>query len=222
MSLKYIGPSRPGKKNAVILLHGAGANRHDLAPLSQFLDGEGNYDWYFPEAPLVLNPIFNMHIWFPVDEVIGLLADPNTDSNDVADYIPPLMESARKSLDEFIENLLPSYDRIVIGGFSQGAMMSADYYLRNCQEKVEALLLFSGSSIDHKTWLKNMASVPKIPVFQSHGGQDTVLPFRFGEILHEFLQKNGFQVEFHQFSGGHELPENVLYSAQSFLKKHLG
>jgi len=222
MSLKYIGPASANKKKAVILLHGAGANRHDLAPLSNYLDPNKNFDWYFPEAPVNINPMFNMHVWFPVEEVISLLADPKTNPEDVANYLPQGIDEARLALSDFLNLILGSYESVIIGGFSQGSMMSADYFFHQASDKIKALLLFSGTSIDHSGWLKNMAAIKKIPIYQSHGREDSVLPFRFGEVLHQFLKQQAFPVEFHAFMGGHELPEEVLRSARHFLHKHLG
>jgi phospholipase/carboxylesterase len=221
MKLKFIGPESPTRDKCIVLLHGAGANRHDLAPLSQIIDPAKLFDWYFPEAPINQNPVFNMNIWFPVSEIVDMVTDPNSDISVLESYVPPLIDRARKCLDEFTLPLLSSYKEVVIGGFSQGAMMAMDFYVRNPHSKIKGLIAMSGTMADAGTWNKISDSSTKPLVFQSHGDEDTILPERFGKQLLQFLSSKNFPVEFHGFHGGHEIPDHVLKRLSEFTHKVL-
>jgi phospholipase/carboxylesterase len=221
MTLKFVGPSQPHRQTAVVMLHGAGANRHDLAPLKEILDREGSHDWYFPEAPICQSQDFNMHIWFPVADIVSMVTNPRSDLNVLESYTPPRIGEARQQLDEFLTGILSKYDRIVLGGFSQGAMMSMDYFVRNPEPKIHGIILLSGTLADKKTWEKISDDAKRPPVFQSHGSSDPVLPERFGRQLLEFLARKNFQVSFHGFEGGHDIPEGLLNPIKAFLKSSL-
>ena len=221
MTLKFVGPSDPRHKTAVVMLHGAGANRHDLAPLKDMLDTEGAFDWYFPEAPICQSQDFNMHIWFPVADIVSMLSNPRSDLNVLESYTPPRIEEARRELDYFLAGILSKYDQIVLGGFSQGAMMSMDYFVRNPDPKIKGITLLSGTLADVKTWEKISDATKRPPVFQSHGSSDPILPERFGRQLLEFLARKNFQVSFHGFDGGHEIPQGLLNPLKVFLKSAL-
>jgi phospholipase/carboxylesterase len=61
-----------------------------------------------------------------------------------------------------------------------------------------------------------------LPVFQSHGTQDDLLPYVGAERLRDALNKSGLIVEWHSFRGGHEIPESVLRTLSVFLRTVLG
>ena len=219
MGLKFVGPESPTKKKCIILLHGAGANRHDLAPLKSILDSKAQYDWYFPEAPINQNPVFNMNIWFPVSEIVDLVTNPRSDISVLESYVPPLIDRARVYLDDFVLPLLDSYEDILIGGFSQGAMMALDFFVRNPRPNIKGLVAMSGTLADVGTWNKIPDAAPRPPVFQSHGDDDPILPERFGKQLLQFLSSKNFPVEFHGFHGGHEIPDYVLKSLSEYIPR---
>lgn len=221
MPLKFVGPSKPSKKSAVILLHGAGANRHDLGPLRDMLDRDSSYDWFFPEAPICQSQEYNMHIWFPVGEIVALLSSPKSDLSVMSVYTPPRIQEARIALDEFLIRVLADYEQVVLGGFSQGAMMSMDYFVRHPDPRIKGLIVLSGTLADLRTWELISDDAYRAPVFQSHGAQDTVLAERFGKQLLEFLGRKQFQVSYHGFEGGHEIPEHLLRPMQLFLRSNL-
>jgi phospholipase/carboxylesterase len=221
MTLKFVGPSKPTKKSAVILLHGAGANRHDLAPLRDMLDRDLSYDWFFPEAPICQSPEYNMHIWFPVGEIVSMLSSPRTDLSAMSSHTPPRIAEARDALDGFLKGVLADYEQVVLGGFSQGAMMSMDYFVRHPDRKIKGVILLSGTLADLRTWELISDEAYRAPVFQSHGSEDTVLAERFGKQLLEFLGRKQFPVSYHGFEGGHEIPDHLFKPLQAFIKSSL-
>ena len=64
--------------------------------------------------------------------------------------------------------------------------------------------------------------IPKrkgLPVFQSHGTLDDILPHIGAEHLRDALIQSGLAVEWQSFRGGHEIPEPVLQRLSGFITK---
>ncbi|HYQ40313.1 MAG TPA: hypothetical protein VER11_00045, partial [Polyangiaceae bacterium] len=100
-------------------------------------------------------------------------------------------------------------EQTVIGGFSQGAMLATDTVLRTSRP-FAGLAVLSGTLISHDEWLPLMAARRGLPVLQSHGRADPVLPFELAERLRNELDSAGLPVEFIPFNGGHGIPSGVL------------
>ena len=102
-------PAAGEPEGALVLFHGRGADEHDLLPLLDVLDPERRLVGVTPRGPLTLPP-GGAH-WYAVRE-IGY-PDPAT-------FLPTYAlaaELARRA------RLVPP-ERIVLGGFSQGAVMT--------------------------------------------------------------------------------------------------
>ena len=70
-------------------------------------------------------------------------------------------------------------------------------------------------------WLPLMPNRKGLPVFQSHGSDDAVLPYFYAEQLRDFLTEAGVPVDWIGFSGGHEISEEILERLGSFCKQVL-
>lgn len=195
----------------VILLHGFGADASDLAPLADFLDPEGEWTFVFPEAPLEvpIGPMWTGRAWFPIsqrDLEVGV---------DFTQIRPPGLDPSQKLVHELIFHLNPK--TLVLGGFSQGAMVATDVAMHNSND-VHGLILYSGVLLDEGNWTTRAKELTGKPVLQSHGHQDTVLPFAAGQRLAELLKSAGAQSSFLAFGGAHEIPLPVLQKTKDFLK----
>jgi phospholipase/carboxylesterase len=109
----------------------------------------------------------------------------------------------------------------VLGGFSQGAMLSLDVALHS-SHALAGLLLMSGTHIAAQEWASRYERRRGLPIFMSHGRNDDLLPFFVAERLHDELVSEGLPVEWHSFSGGHGIPREVLERAGAFLRRVLG
>jgi phospholipase/carboxylesterase len=117
--------------------------------------------------------------------------------------------------------LKPPPGKIVLGGFSQGAMLSLDVALRS-SHALSGLVLMSGTHIAAGEWEACFDRRKGLPVFMSHGMSDELLPFSVSERLGEVLRAHGMQVEWVPFRGGHGIPANVTAAAGAFLRRVLG
>lgn len=110
-------------------------------------------------------------------------------------------------------------DRVVLAGFSQGAMTAMDLALA-VEGTVAGVAMLSGTPIVIEEWAKELGERPKgLPVFVSHGQNDPVLPFVASTWLKDLLTNNGAVVDYHPHSGGHDLGNGTLPKLVEFLSR---
>jgi phospholipase/carboxylesterase len=137
---------------------------------------------------------------------------------DFADVCPPGLVEAETRLKTFIKTLRIKSEDLILGGFSQGAMMTCQIAL-TLPDDIAAMLLFSGNCINFQVWSENAARHRKLPFIQSHGKEDPILGFKHAERLYEMLKSAGLKGEFIPFKGFHEIPLPVIREAAKFLDK---
>ena len=214
-----------GNGAAIILLHGFGAPGDDLVPLADAMRAPAGTRWIFPEGPLSLNMSFgDSRAWWMID-MARLEADRAAGrTRDLSAEVPRGFPQAREVLETFLTTLprvMPiDYKRTLIGGFSQGAMLSCDLVMRSAVP-FAGLIQLSGSLLAKQDWRPSVGKRAGLPVFQSHGIQDPILPYVMAERLRDELTHAGLSVEWHSFRGGHEIPEAVLRQLSSFVTKVL-
>ncbi|MBL8021453.1 MAG: esterase [Leptospirales bacterium] len=204
----------------IVLCHGFGANAFDLAPLSAHVKARPNTTWIFPQAPLefAIGPGMSGRAWFPLvaEELARLVASGQKVT--YSQVVPPGLASAREKLEGLIEALPFPRERISIGGFSQGAMMATDLFLRST-ELFAGLIILSGTLICENDWKTLAAAKAGFQFFQSHGMYDPVLPFENAKRLEGLLREAGLSGEFVSFQGAHEIPEGVLKRMANYLMR---
>lgn len=210
-----------GNGPVVILLHGFGAPGDDLVPLADWIAAPTGTRFLFPEAPLSLSMGFgDSRAWWLID-MARLEADRAAGRvRDLSQEVPRGLPQAREALEGFLAALpraMPiDFTHTVIGGFSQGAMLTCDLVMRTAQP-IAGLIQLSGTLLAKQDWRPTLAKRAGLPVFQSHGVADSVLPYVMAERLRDELTKAGLAVEWHNFRGGHEIPEMVLRRLGIFL-----
>lgn len=203
----------------VVLLHGYGANAEDLYPLHKMINVPPGTSWYFPQGPLELGNIGNMksRAWFPLGVADSILQAVETGNwSKVATLNPKGLDSARELLIHFIDNLKIPYSKIILGGFSQGAMLALDTFL-NLEEKPLGLVILSGTVLKENKWKELAVKKSGFPYIQSHGMVDDLLPFAGAKRLESILNIAGMKGEFIPFPGGHEIPDVVLKKVSQYI-----
>jgi phospholipase/carboxylesterase len=203
---------------AVVLCHGFGASGTDLVPLAHELLARvpalsNNVRFIFPAAPLGFGG--EARAWWPINFEAALAARAAGPQGQAAMRVrvPEGLLQSRRQLAACVEAVgqtsgLPM-GRLVLGGFSQGAMVSTDLTLRQ-DEAPAALVILSGGLIAETEWRARAGRRKGLAVLQSHGRQDPILPFPDAQALHELLQEAGLSVDFLPFDGGHTIPEEAL------------
>ena len=219
-----------GNGPVVVLLHGFGAPGTDLVGLADDLGGPKATRFVFPEAPetadVGMPPPYEGRAWWQIDMLKLQLAVMGRNWEALAEHVPEGLVGARETLDAFLTALearLALADTpLVLGGFSQGAMLTCDVALHS-ERSLAGLLLFSGSIIARDDWLERFERQSPRPVFQSHGRQDPILPFPLAEQLHRHFVARGWQAPLRSeshwvpFDGGHGIGREALRGAQAFL-----
>jgi phospholipase/carboxylesterase len=120
-------------------------------------------------------------------------------------------------LEELVRELSVPKDKLVLGGFSQGAMLALDVALHTPRQ-LAGLILLSTTYLNRDVWLPLMAARIDVPVLQTHGTEDPLLPFEIAVELREALKAAGSKLEWVEFRGGHELPQTVLDAMTRFIR----
>jgi phospholipase/carboxylesterase len=215
-----------GDGPVVMLLHGFGAPGDDLVPLADVIQASRGTRWLFPEAPLSLKMEFgDSRAWWIID-FARIQADRSAGRiRDLSVEIPQGLVLARERMLTFLKELprqFPiDYKKTVIGGFSQGAMLTCDAVLHT-DYPFAGLVQLSGNLLAREVWSPLLGTRKGLPVFQSHGMQDDILPHVGAERLRDALNQAGLLIEWHSFRGGHEIPEAVLRRLSPFITKALG
>ena len=214
-----------GNGPLVILLHGFGAPGNDLVPLADVLDAPSGTRFVFPEGPLTLSfGPRDARAWWLID-MARIAADQAAGRiRDLSNEIPKGLAPARETMLAFLKEVERLFDadsrKTVLGGFSQGAMLTCDVMLRTTQPYA-GLIQLSGTLLAAQEWIPLLQKRKALPVFQSHGVEDELLPYVGAERLRDTLSRSGLTVEWHSFRGGHEIPELVLKRLGVFLRKVL-
>ncbi|MEM9864257.1 MAG: hypothetical protein AAF938_21840 [Myxococcota bacterium] len=184
---------------ALILLHGYGARGDDLRPLAERLvSALPGTRVVLPAAPV---PMGRGRRWFP-RRAEGASGEELEYA--VAAVRQLLSDVAREGANE-----------LWLGGFSQGAMLTAEL-VRRGQTGLRGVLVLSGATFPHWPADLHALSVPNALV--AHGRSDAILPFAEGERLRAFFTRGGAHMQFVPFDGGHTIPGPVVDAMVSFVR----
>ena len=175
-------PAAAEPHGLLVLFHGRGADERDLFPLLDLLDPDRRLLGVTPRGPLRLPP-GGAH-WYAVQE-IGY-PDPATFSPTytlVSEWLDGLRE----------ESGVVETDRIVLGGFSQGAVLTYALGLGKDRPRPAALVALSGF-VPTVPGLELDLDPPLPRVAIGHGGLDPVISVEWGRRARALLEEAGADV----------------------------
>lgn len=225
LAARVLEPEEPASSLLnVVLCHGFGAPGDDLVGLGPELvrlqpELAGKLRFVFPEAPISLAQLgmpFG-RAWWELD-IESLMGSRNWDRFHSEE--PEGLGRARRLLRAALEQLMAStgvgWSKTVLGGFSQGAMLATDLSFA-LEEAPAGLAILSGTVIHRENWVRKAPTRAGLPVFQSHGRQDPILPYRGAEELQALLKTAGLDLHFEPFHGPHAIPSEVLDGLAAWL-----
>lgn len=198
----------------VVCMHGYGADMRDLAGLAMELDLKGPARWVFPNGPMALP--WGGRAWFPIAEERLAAYENGGGAFDLSGLRPEGLDAARDAVLGLVAALEVPWDRVVVGGFSQGAMLAVELALAAPASPKGAFLL-SGNLVDGEATKARAAARAGLPFFQSHGTHDPILGFAGAKALNESLAAAGWKGTFVEFAGQHAIPREALDGLGAFL-----
>ncbi len=184
----------------VLMLHGRGADMHDLADLAGVLADAGTVRFVFANAPRPFEAYPGMSFgwtWF--------------------DGWPPEHESVKASREillGFIGEITQRYktSKLILAGFSQGAMMSLDVGLRS---DVAGIIAMSGGLYE-----VDLPELKKgLPVLIAHGLYDDVVPVHYARRARHLLEEAGLDVEYYEYPMQHNVAQEEIDVVRKFIAR---
>lgn len=224
---KVTGSDKP--KGVIILCHGFGAGGDDLVSIAdEMVKADGGFKHFvflFPEAPIDMSDEagFDSRAWWmiDVDEIqrLGEASEFDELKSASPDGLPACNQMICEVIDFAKDQFEVPLSKIVIGGFSQGAMVTTDVAL-SLDEPVGGLIVWSGTMICESKW-QALAGDQVFPIYQSHGTLDPILPFDVAVDLCTMFSEAGHQIEFTEFDGPHTISISALKGAMKMVRKAL-
>jgi phospholipase/carboxylesterase len=194
----------------LVLTHGRGADEHDLLPLADMLDPGRRLAAVLPRGPLRLPP-GGAH-WYAVHE-IGR-PDPGT--------FLPTFAAFSGWLDATAAAREITADRIVLAGFSQGAVMSYALGLAEERPRPAGIIALSGFVPSVPGFELGLQGRAGLPVAIGHGTHDPVIGVEFGRRARALLEAAGADVRYRESPMAHSIDPEYLSELQGWLEDVLG
>ena len=189
-----------------MLLHGRGTDEFDLLPLLEALDPERRLVGLTPRAPLSLPP-GGAH-WYLVRQV-GY-PDPDT-------FYASLRELSAW-LDSLPGELDVPWDRIVLGGFSMGAVMSYATGLGPGRPTPAGIMALSGFIPTVEGFELELERARGLPIAIAHGTTDPVISVEFGRDARRRLEDAGADVTYWESPLPHTIDPAILPDLRRWLE----
>jgi phospholipase/carboxylesterase len=187
---------------SIIWLHGLGADGNDFVPVIPELNLPENLPvrFVFPNAPMqpvTINNGYIMRSWY---DIVMMDINKHADEKGIAEsaqHIWRLIEREEQSG-------VPT-ERIMLAGFSQGAVMALTTGL-TYPKKLAGILALSGYlPYSEQIMAKASPANKTTPIFLGHGTQDTVVPYFLGQAAHEALTQHQYNVAWYSYPMGHSV-----------------
>lgn len=196
-------------KNAIIFLHGYGANSNDLIGIANvWIDSLPNTIFLSPNAPFECGFAENAYQWFELTSI-----SPQS--------IGEGLEKAGPFLNEYIDHVSKTYKvnekNIFFVGFSQGTMMGL-YHLCKRKNQCAGLLGYSGLLFENENFNSEIKS--RFPIKLYHGKKDELINYQNSVEASKKLKDMGFEIDFNLSEElGHGIDDEGIKMGLDFIKK---
>jgi phospholipase/carboxylesterase len=212
LPLQYVTKTPSGRPDSaamplVIVMHGRGADANDLADIAPMIDGPPGYRFVFPNAPKRWEAAPGMTFGFTWFD--GLPPDPKS------------LASARQRLNTFVDAALQHFPtpagKLVLCGFSQGAVLALDVGLR--RDDLAGIVAMSGA-LDERD-LPDLSTRKNQRVLIVHGTSDEMINVNMARRARRVLEQSGLDPEYHEFPMGHQVTTESMAVVSDFIRKCL-
>jgi phospholipase/carboxylesterase len=195
-----VRPAAGEPEGALVLFHGRGTDENDLHPLLDALDPERRLLGVTPRGPLLLPP--GGHHWYVIRE-LGF-PDPET------------FLGSYERASAWLDGLDVPPERTVIGGFSQGAVMSYALGLGAARPRPPGVLALSGFVPTVEGFTLDLER-PLPPIAIGHGTYDPVIGVDWSRRAKEQLEAAGADVLYREYPLPHTIDPGFLGELQHWV-----
>ena len=207
-NLNYIVKEIANAKNLIILIHGYGSNEKDLF---SFANRFSQTTVVCVRGPITKST--NAYSWYDIEF--------KSDGNHVRNLNQAL--NSETMLFQFISAIENRYkpDKTIVGGFSQGAIMSAQIALSR-PEAIDGIICISGMLLSEKTKpnSEHKEQYKKLKAFYGHGTEDQVLTIDKGRKCSAELTKSGIELTHKEYSIKHQISPQELKDIELWYKSN--
>jgi phospholipase/carboxylesterase len=199
-------PRTAGPARTLVVLHGYGADEHDLLPLGHELDPR--FRIVSLQGPIALGG--PMRAWFNLSQ----------DARGRISFDPEEARDALRSVLAAVEEIAAESPKPFLLGFSQGAGVALGVALLR-PELTAGVLSLSG--VVRALEEQDHAPPEKLrghPVFAAHGTDDPLIPILLGRKLRDELTALGLDVEWHEYLMPHMVSPEEIEDAKRWLKRY--
>ena len=199
----HLRPAAGEPRGALVLLHGRGTDEHDLAPLLDLLDPRRRLVGLTPGGPLFLPP--GGRHWYVVPRV-GY-PDPDT-----------FFASYELLAREVPELTGVPWERTIVGGFSQGTVMSYALGLGAGRPTPAGIVAMSGFIPVVDGWTADLDR-SGLPVWIAHGRRDPVIGIEFARAARDALSQAEVDLTYHEHEGAHHVDPRLLAELPAWVER---
>ena len=192
----------------LVLLHGVGSHERDLFGLAPQVPPQ--FHVLSLRGPLTLGP--GSYAWFTFS--VGPDGDRSIDAAQEAASRALLAQALRAAA----EQLGVPTERVVVGGFSQGGIMSLSLLLTRPE-------LLHAAMVMHSRLLPEVLPLVAPPqqlrgreLWVSHGTEDGVIPLANAHQIRNSVASLPIALSYREYPGGHELRPAELRDAMAWLQ----
>ena len=191
----------------LVLMHGVGSNADDLFGLADYVPPQ--YHVLSLQAPNPMGP--NAYAWF----MFSVSPDGSRQINVAQERDSRAL--VEQTVQAASEQLGVPAQRVIVGGFSQGGIMSLSLLLTQPQ-------LLSGVCIWHSRLLPEVLpeQVPATllqgrKAWVSHGTQDNVIPLSNAHAIRQHLQEMSVNLDYREYPCPHTIHPQELQDSMQWL-----
>jgi len=196
--------------SVLLLLHGYGSHEKDLFSFSSFLDEDMTL--IAVRAPITLQE--GKYAWYNIN-----IGQGNTK------YAFEDVQKSKQHILKFIKQVKSKYNlrnqKVYLGGFSQGAIMSL-YVGLTAPELIEGVVALSGHLYPEVQSEIDFSQAHKFPsIFLSHGRNDNVLSFEKAQEGVRFLESHNIAVDEYWYESKHNISKENILDMRTWLQSKM-
>ena len=193
----------------LVLMHGVGSNEQDLFGLAPYIPE--TFHVVSLRAPYRMGP--NANAWFE----FGV----NPDGSRTIDEEQEIASRALvvQTVEALARQLNVPASRVIVGGFSQGGIMSLSVLLTKPDLVAGAMALHSRLLPEVLSQIAPASAFAGKQLWVSQGLQDNVIPVANGHFIVKQVEPLGLNLTYREFEGAHEIRPQELTALVAWLQQ---